>query len=479
MRFRNVVIFFFLVFLLIYPLNSHSSGLTPSGVGTKALGLGGAFRGLADDWSASYWNPAGLAFQTKSEVNFSFMVLNPRPKFTPDVTFFQVEKDRYEVGYRNDIKRYPEDKTFSLPSFSGFLKFPELNGFITGLAFFIPYRSSFEWDLFDPLPGYNNNIPYPGIDHKGDLTVLDFHPSVARQFMEGKLSLGAGISIQKGDLTLRKVDLVPSDFPYPYNYRAIENFPVDNNFEGDGWGVGANIGLLYKASPKFQIGVSVRSPMTLKLSGTRTLTVYLPNDSLTASQIEPIDPVAASHLRGYTLSSSFDSETKLKLPADLGVGVAIMPYSNLTVTVDVNLTTWSSLKELKFEEKGKDPLTGKEITEYTVPFEWKDATRFSLGLQYMPHKSLALRAGYFLDPTPTPDKTLTPLFFNSGEKNGYTLGVGYKGESFELGYSYEFSGYKEKFLKPTAGVKPESLTNLPGRYENSTHTSYFTFTYKF
>ena len=66
MRFRNLVISFFLIFLLIYPLNSHSSGLTPSGVGTKALGLGGAFRGLADDWSASYWNPAGLAFQTKS-----------------------------------------------------------------------------------------------------------------------------------------------------------------------------------------------------------------------------------------------------------------------------------------------------------------------------------------------------------------------------------------------------------------------------
>ncbi|OGC85081.1 MAG: hypothetical protein A2W07_04225 [candidate division Zixibacteria bacterium RBG_16_43_9] len=477
MRFRNLVIFFFLIFLLIYPLNSHSSGLTPSGVGTKALGLGGAFRGLADDWSASYWNPAGLAFQTKSEVNFSIMVLNPRPKFTPDVTF-----DGWGVGYRNGIKWYPDDKTFSLPSFSGFLKFPELNGFITGLAFFIPYRSSFEWDLFDPLPGYNNNIPYPGIDHKGDLTVLDFHPSVARQFMEGKLSLGAGISIQKGDLTLRRVDLVPTE-PFVtsfFNNRPFDLFPVDNRFEGDGWGFGGNIGLLYKASPKFQIGVSVRSPITLKLSGTRTLTVYLPYDtSFARNVVQPVDSVAANYFYGYTLSSILDSDTKFKLPADFGVGIAVMPYSNLTVTVDVNLTTWSSLKELKFEEKGKDPLTGKEITGYSVPFEWKDATRFSLGLQYMPHKSLALRAGYFLDPTPTPDKTLTPLFFNSGEKNGYTLGVGYKGESFELGYSYEFTGYKEKFLKPTEGVTPSSLINLPGRYENGNHTSYFTFTYKF
>ena len=32
------------------------------GVGARALGMGGAFVGLADDASAAYWNPAGLAF---------------------------------------------------------------------------------------------------------------------------------------------------------------------------------------------------------------------------------------------------------------------------------------------------------------------------------------------------------------------------------------------------------------------------------
>ncbi|MFH0930510.1 MAG: outer membrane protein transport protein, partial [Candidatus Zixiibacteriota bacterium] len=176
---------------------------------------------------------------------------------------------------------------------------------------------------------------------------------------------------------------------------------------------------------------------------------------------------------------TLDSDVKFKLPADFGVGVAYMPYSNLTLTCDVNFTAWSSLKELKYEERGKDPLTGKDTSGYKIPFEWKDVTRFSLGLEYVPHKSLALRAGYFLNPTPIPDMTLTPVFFDSGEKNGYTLGVGYKAESFELGYSYEFTGYKQKFLKPSEDASPDSQTNLPGRYENANHTSYFTLTYKF
>ncbi|HID94625.1 MAG TPA: hypothetical protein EYP53_01015 [Candidatus Latescibacteria bacterium] len=31
------------------------------GVGVRAMGIGGAYVGVADDFSATYWNPAGLA----------------------------------------------------------------------------------------------------------------------------------------------------------------------------------------------------------------------------------------------------------------------------------------------------------------------------------------------------------------------------------------------------------------------------------
>ncbi len=39
------------------------------GVGGRALGMGSAFVGLADDGTAAYWNPAGLATLTRREVN--------------------------------------------------------------------------------------------------------------------------------------------------------------------------------------------------------------------------------------------------------------------------------------------------------------------------------------------------------------------------------------------------------------------------
>src|SRR5689334_21034223 len=38
------------------------------GVGARALGMGSAFVGLADDGTASYWNPAGLATLSERQV---------------------------------------------------------------------------------------------------------------------------------------------------------------------------------------------------------------------------------------------------------------------------------------------------------------------------------------------------------------------------------------------------------------------------
>ena len=42
--------------------DKYSGEFLKLGVGARALGMGGAFVGLADDASAAYWNPAGLAF---------------------------------------------------------------------------------------------------------------------------------------------------------------------------------------------------------------------------------------------------------------------------------------------------------------------------------------------------------------------------------------------------------------------------------
>ena len=52
-----------------------------TGIGARAMGMGGAFVALADDATAAYWNPAGLGLLNKRE--FTFMVIDSNKEVYP------------------------------------------------------------------------------------------------------------------------------------------------------------------------------------------------------------------------------------------------------------------------------------------------------------------------------------------------------------------------------------------------------------
>ena len=52
------------------------------GIGTRALAMGGAYTALADDYSAIYWNPAGLGYITDSQISIEISQLGMNNKAT-------------------------------------------------------------------------------------------------------------------------------------------------------------------------------------------------------------------------------------------------------------------------------------------------------------------------------------------------------------------------------------------------------------
>ena len=65
---------FFLSVLTSFPQNSRDAiefQLGQSFTGVKAIALGDAFSAVADDYSAMYWNPAGLTQKKKITLAFS------------------------------------------------------------------------------------------------------------------------------------------------------------------------------------------------------------------------------------------------------------------------------------------------------------------------------------------------------------------------------------------------------------------------
>ncbi len=452
-----------------------AGGYALSGVGSRAIGMGGAFRGLADDWSAAYWNPAGLTQLEKSEFNSMLVAISPRIQYTPQITYGGLE-----VGYRNGLTRYPNDETTFIPDVSGFIKFEGFDEYTVGLAIFVPVGLASEWDLFNPTPAMDIRNPYPWYDHKALLTVIDFHPTIARAFMDDKLSLGAGLSIQRASVTFQKTFLKPSGIPIPHEYLLI-----DTELEGDGWGFGANFGLLYKISDKLQFGISGKTGTTLKVEGTATQELYtfdnedLKNSLLSRAITEAERQQILFLFATENHTATPDGKAEIKTPADIGFGLAVKPTEKLTLTGEVVYTQWSSLDSILIEMDGSDP-SGQPAEDTPLMMNWDNTVRFSVGGEYRLADPLALMFGYYLDPSPIPDETFSPLIPDLGDKSSFNIGAAISFSDLELSYNFEYISFADRDITTLNDVNDDgTFDNYPGLFESTLFASHVSLTYRF
>lgn len=60
-----------------------AGGFALTGVGSRATSMAGAFRGLSDDPSAMYWNPAGLGFMNENSFSLGGTFIYHQPPGIP------------------------------------------------------------------------------------------------------------------------------------------------------------------------------------------------------------------------------------------------------------------------------------------------------------------------------------------------------------------------------------------------------------
>jgi len=465
-----------LLMVSVMAAGAYGGGLALSGVGSKAIGMGGAFRGLADNWSAAYWNPAGLVQLSQTEVNFMGIGINPIPQYTPAVRYGD-----YEVGYRNDQTRYPKGKTHLAANVSGFYKMSSREDITFGVALFVPYALGSSWDLF--RPAYDDVAgEFPTWNHLADLKVIDIHPSIAKSFMDGKLMLGAGMSIMRGSIEFRKTVLNPTTLPRPHDFLAVDAF-----LKGDGWGYGANFGLLYKLSDKLQVGLSGKTPTKLDISGEISNALYaidnLDLGNIAFSQAgsqEEIDLVYYI-FSNETRNWQNDATAELKLPADAGLGFAYKASEKLVLTMDLSYTMWSSLDSIIIDidtAATGDAPPGEPTESMIIRTKWEDILRFSLGGQYQVSDPFALRFGFYYDPSPIPDETFSPLFMDIGTKYSGNLGASVKASNWELGYNFEYIHFSSRDI-PEDEAAGSDFDNYPGLFEAYLIANHLSITYRF
>ena len=182
MQLRNAASIF--LFLIISPLHSNAQDLSDAlrafvglrGMGARALAMGGAYTAVSNDYSATFWNPAGLTQLNKSSFYISFGQLS----HSADISFGSSSASNFEDSYSS------------------------LDGI--GVTFKVPTRrGSLVWALGrNTLFGFDNNLLTPTGTSGEVISVLEnggIHAWTGAMGIEisPRTSFGVSINLLRGE----------------------------------------------------------------------------------------------------------------------------------------------------------------------------------------------------------------------------------------------------------------------------------------
>ncbi len=402
-----------------------ANGLNLNGFGARAAAMGGAFVGLADDYTAVFWNPAGLALSNQAVFGLSGDILIPSAKYTLSSFSMETKSKMYPAGLLGYFQPIGENVVVGVGAYtlSGLGAAWDNTGLEAALvspfppAAFTPTLGAYNWESFI-----------------GSVTLA---PSIAVKVSD-MLYLGASFNVNYGFFQMDRwgeyMIIMPAASIPDGNLAAppaLFNFG-QQTLDVKGWGFGATFGVLVKPADWISLGATFRTESKMKLSGT--------------TEIENINLLGLPN----------DSDTKMSVasPMWLAGGIALKPIEGLTWTVDAQYTNWGKLDEIALEFQ--DPAWAAGLGEGSLLLNWANKTQIRTGLEY-DFGAFAVRGGYYFDPAPAPDATLnilTPSF----TFDAVAAGFGFQSGGLKVDLTVEYLMGRNRTVAPSGD-------NLPGLYE--------------
>ncbi len=434
-----------------------AGGFALSGIGSRAISMGGAFRGMANDPTAMYWNPAGIGFMDTNCLSLAAAGIMPTSNFT--YTGAQPGFKRSEIDAVNKLWLFPN--LYAVKGGESKLHY--------GLGVYVPYGLGAEWDTFElPSVWANGTTPltwaggFPEKEFYSSIGIVDVHPTVSYRIMDN-LSAGLGVSVQYGMFEINK--LKPNDI----NALLLQSYymPTEIELKGTGIGFGANLGLIFKPMESLSIGLSGKMPSEIPLEGDAVLTTYINN--VIAAGLGSPSPLNKEH--------NTDVSSTLNLPGDFGLGLSYKIKPTWTVNADFSYTMWDTLKELviKFDTPliTGTPTAPVTISESTMNLAWENTMRVSVGTEYWLGAMNALRAGFFYDQSPIPDESINPTFPDINDKMSGNIGYTRVFGPFSADFSFEHIMFTER------KIDTQTPDNLVGTYNTGVNAFNFALNYNF
>ncbi len=416
-----------LVLLLWLPCSNSQNMLNMGGAGARAMGMGGAFTAVADDATAVYYNPAGLAQLNRPELSL--------------------------VGY------------FSYTS-------SELGFELGELAVSVPASSS-NWELnfasaAVPLKLFGRNLVLGGSTHRlvdGDSSYeykidtivagahiwgtmlgeqagsIYAHSGFAAFEVEDWMLMGLGLSAIKGKVKSENREEFNTDSPSGDD--ALKLAGEERSFEGFPQ---LTLGTLFRLKRRWRLGVMIKTRTELDFTMTEFEENWK-NGSLVSPREDDI----------YVGGMHF--------PSVFAFGFAFRVNDFWTVSVDSHSYHWADCDILDSEGNVVLNAGGNRL------MNTKHSNQLHLGVEYLlvgPRQWLIpLRLGIYAYPEPMPTGLQDELMKETGEREWeqrertyFTWGTGLATKSMVFDLAFEFSSDEESVDKPddtTISTKSKQL----------------------
>jgi long-chain fatty acid transport protein len=430
------VLLFSLVLIAAAPL-ARGSGFLIYEHNAAAQAMGGAFIAVANNPSAIFHNPAGLAWLEGTQVSAGGTIIMPKGSLSLP--------NWLVPAYR---KIDMEDQTFFAPNFYLTHKFG--NKLAAGIGVFAPYGLGTKWP--DP-----EHFPLRYIGTSNDMQTIFVNPTLAFKVTDN-LAIGLGVSYIHSSLSLDLVRLVEITHPV-YGILLWKGDVPASVDKASGDAVGFNAGLLYKAD-KFSLGFNWRSGFDIKYKGKLKL-----DWKNMPAYLKALIPVP----------NEGDVSTTFKFPHIFGVGIAFNATDKLLLSADAHYVLWSRYDKYVIDIT----YTGLPGESETVTEDWKDSILLRGGVQYQLNESLALRAGILYDQTPQPEKSVD-CNLPDADRVALTGGFGYKFGHLVFDATYHYEMFSDRKSPNRDIYNFPSLGNLgEGTYSMKAHLIGISLTYLF
>lgn len=381
-------------------LRFSTSGL---GTGARALGMGNAYTGVASDFSALFWNPAGLAQIQHGEFSFGLSHLN----FKDNSTFFNAN----ESYTNNATKLNSLGLVFPLPVRRGSavlaFGYNRQSDFTTGVSFqgFNPNSSiiqTFARDGEFYPSDLSGNLAYQlylaDIDTNTGRFISPIMNRVTQigRVLEGgglnNWSIGGAIDIGRNVSVGLALTYISGTYTYERTFTEQDNngiytalpydfdqLTLEDNVESDLSGVNAKFGFMYRVPERFRFGVSIKTPTTFRVKETF--------NTIARSYFDNGDVLPTDGPFETPGSGEYDVVT----PWVFSVGTSFI-IRDLVLSGDIEYTDWT---QLQFENANSDLIAlNKDIKEI-----FRGTANLRAGVEY-DLQDVRLRGGFIYNTSP-------------------------------------------------------------------------------